>query len=388
MSNPPSNPPRNPSDLTSPSEPARGPHDEPKVVAATPPFFRRAGIALFLSLLPWLLVGSLWATKPRNNELPEWFAMGLIVALLASPFIALFVAITSVRALRRFDEDERPPGLRVAQVARGIALGTIVAGFLYTLFGMAVMRGRQLRRRGRARLAALIGGASWSTHASVHESVDAPREVADAWRHNALTEHASVAAFSHVALDLIAVGAPASLVRACHEAALDEVRHTELCFAVATSIDGATRTPAPFADASERPLGPVTLERVAREALIEGALLEGAAAHVATMLAARVEDEAIRRALAHIARDERVHAEHGWRVLEWCLERDASLFAVVEDALAAAPHDVAAGPLADGSGERFGIASHETLRAAYACALDDAHTRLATLTTRQQRNAA
>lgn len=365
---------------TSPSEPARGPHDEPKIVPPAPPFFRPAAVAVIVSVFPWLLGGALAFFKPfrgSDGDIPDVVFGALIVTLLSSPFIAWFLAHRAVKKLRDIHVDERPPGMYVALAARAIAVGTIVAGLLYTCFGMTVMRGRQLRRRGKARLASLTKGDGWN---ATTMRMDAPSEVAAAWRYNALTEHASVASFSHVALDLIAVGAPASLVRACHEAALDEVTHAQLCFDIATSIDGETRVPAPFADASTRPDGAVTLARIASESLIEGALLEGAAAHVAAHLARTARDEHVRRTLATIAADEKRHAEHGWRIVEWCLRVDASLASTLIAALEGAPSHVDAGPLADGSGEAFGVASHATLRASYARALDEARARISALT--------
>lgn len=370
---------------TSPSEPARGPHDEPQIVPPAPPLHRPAAIALMVAVFPWIVVGALLLIRPfkgADGDVVDIAFGALIVTTLASPFVAWFLAHRAVKKLRGIHIDERPPGMKLALVARGLSLGTILAGFLWTCFGMTIMRGRQLRRRGKARLASLLDGDAWndSKRDPVADPVAAARDVADAWRHNALTEHASVASFAHVALDLIAVGAPASLVRACHEAALDEVTHAQLCFDVATSIDGQTRAPAPFPDASTRPHGEVTLARVAIESLVEGALLEGAAAHVAAHLARTARDERLRRVLATIAADEKRHAQHGWRMVEWCLGVDASLASPLRQALANVPRDVDAGPLADGSGEPFGVASHATMRAAYARALDETRARLALLT--------
>ena len=54
-----------------------------------------------------------------------------------------------------------------------------------------------------------------------------------AWTADALLEHASVASFSRLSLALLAVGAPADLVALAHRAALDEIRHARLCFALA-----------------------------------------------------------------------------------------------------------------------------------------------------------
>ena len=148
---------------TSPSEPARGPHDEPKAVPPAPPFYKPAGAALLIGVFPWLLVGALNAFQPfhgADGDVADVAFGALIVALIASPFVSGFLAHRAVKKLRTMHVDERPPGLTVALAARALGVGTIVAAFLYTCFGMTVMRGRQLRRRGRARLATLTHGRS------------------------------------------------------------------------------------------------------------------------------------------------------------------------------------------------------------------------------------
>lgn len=363
-----------------PSEPARGPHDEPKVIPPAPPLYKPAAVALVIAAMPWVIVAALSFMKPMMSGAPEWLFGALIVTVLASPFVALLVAGVSMKKLKAIHEHERPPGVRLAQVARGIALGTIVAGFLYSCFGMTIMRGRQLRRRGKPRLAKLVAGcASSRTSHATPRALELAR-VADAWRHNALTEHASVASFSHVALDLLAAGAPTSLVRLCHEAALDEVAHTEMCFEVATMLDGVVRTPAPFIEAAERP--PVSkdrdalVERIAVEALIEGALLEGAAAHVAAHLARTTTHADVKRVLATIAADEKRHADHGWRVLAWCIDTSPRVLDAANAALAATPRDVDAGATLEHAEEQ-GIASASTLRTCYARALSETRARLA-----------
>ena len=50
--------------MQQPTESARGPQDEPKVEPALPPFHRRAGVALFFAILPWLLAAMLKVFDP------------------------------------------------------------------------------------------------------------------------------------------------------------------------------------------------------------------------------------------------------------------------------------------------------------------------------------
>src|SRR5262249_9106811 len=57
-------------------------------------------------------------------------------------------------------------------------------------------------------------------------------------------EHASIAAFSRVALGLLGLGAPAELVAETHAAALDEVEHARVAFALSSAFGGEARGPA------------------------------------------------------------------------------------------------------------------------------------------------
>ena len=54
------------------------------------------------------------------------------------------------------------------------------------------------------------------------------------WEAAATAEHASVAAFARHSMQLMALAAPMQLIRDAHEAALDEIRHARLSFALAS----------------------------------------------------------------------------------------------------------------------------------------------------------
>lgn len=76
---------------------------------------------------------------------------------------------------------------------------------------------------------------------------------AAAWLRAGAGEHASVAAFARLSLQLMAHGAPMELLLAVHEAAADEVRHAALCWEMARQLGagevvsaahpGSTRAP-------------------------------------------------------------------------------------------------------------------------------------------------
>jgi hypothetical protein len=194
--------------------------------------------------------------------------------------------------------------------------------------------GRPLRRDGVHCLAPLRrGDGDRSTTAVVPAVVDsAAREaLARAWAHDAQTEHASIAAFGRLALELMALGAPTGLVRDAHRAALDEVEHAELCLAIASANAGAPLSLGALPEAAAAPRRP-DLAALAVESLVEGCLGEGVAAAHAQEASRGAEGPAA-AALARIAIDEARHAELAWAVLGWCLREGGE---AVREAVAAA----------------------------------------------------
>ena len=257
----------------------------------------------------------------------------------------------------------RSPGVWL--VASIVALVWVIVGVFAALlatFGFA--RGRQLRRWGRIQLPPVVAGASWAhTKVTVAASEPVPAGLADQWRENGRTEHASVAAFARLTLDLLSLGAPPHLIAGAHADAIDEIRHTELCFSLARSLDGTTQDPGPFPAArqSMKRMGTRTLDlaMLAVDSLIDGALHEGVSARVIAKLAKRCEVAAIRGVLKEIAADEGRHAAHGWDVVEWCVDQGGAPIAeALRGAAAALPYKSRSSlpPAAfDGAWERWGI---------------------------------
>lgn len=142
--------------------------------------------------------------------------------------------------------------------------------------------------------------------------------LAEAWAADGLEQHASVALFGRFALDLLSVGAPARLVAEAHRAALDEVRHARMCFALAAAYSGEPIVPGPF-DFGRGVAGDADPVRLAERTLLEGCVSETlAAAHAAEQLAAAT-DPAVRKVLGAMAADESRHAELAWRTIGWSL---------------------------------------------------------------------
>ena len=169
-----------------------------------------------------------------------------------------------------------------------------------------------------------------------------------AWLRSAAAEHASVASFTRVAQQLLAVGAPPALVQRALLAAQDEVRHAQLCYSVASAYGDQPLGPAPFPAACV-PEQRATwtraelLERLAIESLADGCLNEGFATVTAAAAAERALVPAVRKAWSVIALDEAKHAELGWAVLAWCLEQEPSLTRRIEQALDRLPTGLPAG---------------------------------------------
>jgi hypothetical protein len=149
---------------------------------------------------------------------------------------------------------------------------------------------------------------------------DVRRALAAAWTGDALLEHASIAAFSRFSLELMAMGGPADLVAAAHQAALDEVRHARICFALAQGYAGAPVGPATFPFEGSITLS-ADLASFAAATAREGCIGETLSAIIAAEQLARATDPAVRRALSAIAEDESRHAELAWRTVAWAIER-------------------------------------------------------------------
>ncbi len=200
--------------------------------------------------------------------------------------------------------------------------------------------GRPLRVRGRPRTAPTRRDDAWVDAPDAlpdvsRLSADERARAAARWTRDAREEHASVAAFSRLSLDLLALGAGASLVERAHRAALDEVRHARLGFALASAYAGSPVGPDAWPDAlvgTGAESARETLRRVAVESLVDGAYGEGLAALRAE--GERADDPAVAAVLDVIAGDEAAHAALGWDVLAFCVGRDASLVAELTEAAA------------------------------------------------------
>lgn len=146
--------------------------------------------------------------------------------------------------------------------------------------------------------------------------------LAQAWLDDALAEHASIAAFSKLSLQLMALGAPPHLLKQCHEAALDEIEHAKCCFRLASKYAGKPMGAGHFPDLLGLRIKRTTFENLAVESLVDGCLMEGWSAAVIAESAARTEDPGLQETLERIAKDENQHTKLAWDILIWALDQD------------------------------------------------------------------
>jgi len=269
----------------------------------------------------------------HGSEVPMWlvaifgFALWLTALVLSIRAIVVSGVVGAPRA-----------GGVIGVILSLLAVVTAAASAFFSLFFLGGgAHGRPLRVGGRPRLAPTRGDPGWSGRDPLPDvtalTPGARARCAARWTRDAREEHASIAAFARLSLDLLALGAPADLVERAQRAGLDEVRHARLSFALASAYEASPVGPAPWPEAavSGPPEGITdTLRRVALESLVDGAYGEGLASLRARD--ERSDDPAVSSLLALIARDEAEHAALGWDVLSLCLERAPSLAPALLDA--------------------------------------------------------
>lgn len=188
-----------------------------------------------------------------------------------------------------------------------------------TLKGQDCVVGRPIRVEGEPVVAPVEARTDWRSGPLVridHLSVEERSALGDQWLADARMEHASVAAFARLTLELMALGAPAELVGRATQAQSDEIRHAEQCFALASAYAGRAMGPGALAlPALPRP----ELVRVAVEAFEEGCIGETMATCRAAVQLRSETDPGVRSVLEGIVQDERRHAALAWDIVSWAL---------------------------------------------------------------------
>lgn len=140
---------------------------------------------------------------------------------------------------------------------------------------------------------------------------------AEAWARAGAGEHTSIAAFAKLALQLMAHGAPNDLLARVHTAALDEVRHADVCWTLARRYGARVQArPFPFHEAIDPRIELVAL---AASAAREGCVVETLGAHLARVASDAAPDPEVRSVLQRIAHEETEHAALSFRIVAWAL---------------------------------------------------------------------
>lgn len=297
--------------------------------AAPPKLSRSLLVALVLIPINFgIWVGTMSVSRRTSESL---FLVFTAVAL--TQLIAGFIAfVQGVRFVMRSKQDKRYGSPGVVRLVLGLVtflgagvgwLGGVVSQALGSMGGAW---GRPLRVRGRQLHPELCEGADWTRGARPSpEGLDGPtrRALEALWLHDAQKEHASVPAFARLSWLLATVGAPVELAEWCHRAALEEIEHTRLCFALAAGYGGTSHSVEPMPDLLLGGLDGVKDPRLtlAAESITDGCLLEDYNADVAAECARACEEPATRAVLEQIAREERSHADFSWALVRWLLER-------------------------------------------------------------------
>jgi hypothetical protein len=227
------------------------------------------------------------------------------------------------------------------------------------------VRGRPARVGGEAQFADIGASAAWRSPSLHPASPDAlPRALRDrlsaAWLEAAQEEHASIASFANLSLRLLSLGAPPDLIAGAHAAALDEIRHAQLAFELASAYAGAPLAPAHFS-AAARMSATSDLAALALETLLDGCINETISAALADSAASSATDPTLAAALADVASDEARHAELAWRIVAWCVRSPATDAAALLAALRETAAVAAVAPPARSPDPRDDLAAHGIL---------------------------
>ena len=245
----------------------------------------------------------------------------------------------SLSALRTAKVEQKPRKTPTV-IAIGVVLSALLTGFALRTFYFEAnpggVSGRALRVKRRIVTAAAGRTRGWTgtyqPDLSQLALLSAPARAALArhWHQAALSEHASVPAFSRLSMTLMALGAPGRLVDRAHHAAREEIGHARLAFSIASAYAGTEVAPGPLTELANAPsITAKSLRALAAESLIDGCLLEGFAAAALVAAQALVADRSLRAALASIAREEASHAQFAWDIVDWCMEEESPLLGAV-----------------------------------------------------------
>lgn len=202
----------------------------------------------------------------------------------------------------------------------------IVDECCYVLKLGVICEGRPLRVDGTPTLADVTERDDWTMSLSLDVSALSMGQrlfLAKLWRASGQAEHASVAAFARVSLELMALGAPADLLTEVQLAMGDEIEHAKLCFGIASTLLGEGVGPAAFPQALAG--GELCVETLLMGIVLDGCINETIAAALAFAESNCASSSSLHRGLAKLSADERRHAVLSWKLLRWLLDEKPEL---------------------------------------------------------------
>jgi hypothetical protein len=182
----------------------------------------------------------------------------------------------------------------------------------YTYVGVkpSYVCGRPFLISGQPTVAPILPVPGWSS-ATPDTSTRSPAAL-HRWTEDAAAEHASIAAFAALTLDLLAHGFPADLVQATARAQAEEVAHARGALQIASRLAGRPLAPGPLTVGHTRP----SLLQLAVDTAVDGGLGESLAAAIAAARLAVCTDPLTREHLSRVVQDEARHAALAWEIVE------------------------------------------------------------------------
>eukprot|EP00913_Durusdinium_trenchii_P020590 g19339.t1 len=171
-----------------------------------------------------------------------------------------------------------------------------------------------------------------------------------------LAEHASVASFARVVMELMQLAAPADLVDRTLQAGREEVRHAQVAFSLARTWSAEGYQLGPL---NGLEYAPVSFVQLARQTVFEAILGETAAFLRASLALRFATHQGVREFLLQVASDERRHAELAWATVAWAVQAKAEVVQEVLVALDAADEELARSKATGKGNLAYGILSSD-----------------------------
>jgi hypothetical protein len=185
---------------------------------------------------------------------------------------------------------------------------------------------------GAARVSPPTPSRAW-IDASVAGTTPFEDEAERAWLGKAaFDEHASIAAFARTICQLLALGAPASLVERTQHALADEIRHASQTFAWLERLGGGAVGPAALPDAAA-PID-ATPTALLRDVFRGGCVGETLAAHEVHARATAARDAELASFYRRVCEDEARHAALAYDTARWLVATFPELRVTLDDELA------------------------------------------------------